>query len=61
MNTATYRAKAREAENQLNWSAAAEYWQQAIDAYPITPNGASLANADITNMKTLRDECSTQL
>lgn len=42
MNTAQLRKAANEAERRLDWKAAADLYQQAIDAFPYSGNEAQL-------------------
>lgn len=57
--TATYRTAALAASAALDWKAAADLYQQAIDAYPTTPGKGlgALALRDIEAMQQQRAAC----
>lgn len=47
--TADYRTQARAAKDRLEWDKAADLYQKAIDAYPVSPG--ALAEKDKSNMR----------
>ena len=46
MTTADYRKLARQAEKDLNWRLAVEYWEKALNNYPTAPGELSEADKD---------------
>lgn len=58
--TAQLRNQAHDAADRLDWSAAADLWQQAIEAYPAHHEGSDLAKADIAMMQKFADRCRRQ-
>lgn len=54
MTTTEYRLLAKEAEINMQWSVAAELWEKAINVYP---SNGSLAELDISKMKSSKMAC----
>lgn len=58
--TAQLRAQARQAEDRLEWTTAADLWARAQAAYPLMPGRMGhgpLALADIANMRERENSC----